>query len=408
MTARPIRATFEGASGAELAARIDLPAGPVVAYALFAHCFTCSKDIVAARTIATALTNAGIAVLRFDFTGLGESGGDFASTNFTMNLADLKRAARFLEESYGRVDLLIGHSLGGAAVIAAARDLPGVKAVATINAPSDVNHVTRQFADRYDDILEKGSAQVTLGDRPFRIEKQFLDDLEQHRVTEAAAELGAALLVMHAPRDAVVGIENASALFTAAKHPKSFVSLAEADHLLMNREDASYAANVIAAWVSRYVGIEGGLAQPAETEDDVLVTETALGKFQNLVRTGPHHLIADEPTSFGGLGSGPSPYDLLCAALGTCTTMTLRLYADRKQLALDRVTCRVHHEKVHLADADESMDNVPKPDRFTRRLRLEGELTDDQRRRLIEIAERCPVHRTLEAGAVVVTEEDQE
>ncbi len=410
MTADPIRLSFEGAGGAELAARLDLPAGPVKAYALFAHCFTCSKDIVAARTIATALTTMGIGVMRFDFTGLGGSGGDFGSTNFSMNLGDIKRAVDYLEAHYEAPALLIGHSLGGAAVLATAPDLPSVKAVATIGAPSDVTHVAGNFGDKLDEINAKGEAQVSLGNRPFRIEKQFVDDLQRHDIKAKAAKLNAALLVMHAPLDETVSIDHASEIFLAAKHPKSFVSLDSADHLLTNKKDGAYAADVIAAWASRYLGAEDGMTAPAAHEDDVLVAETGQGGYQNVVRTGPHHFLADEPTEVGGLGSGPSPYDLLCAALGACTTMTIRMYANRKNLPLSHVSCRVTHEKSHNRDMRDATEDgsPPKADHFTRTIAIKGDLDESVRNRVFEIAGRCPVHKTLETGAIVTTKREDE
>lgn len=404
MTAQPVRLEFEGASGATLSARLDLPPGPVRAYALFAHCFTCSMDLTASRAVSTALTRRGIATMRFDFTGLGGSGGDFASSNFSMNLGDLKAAAAFLEAHYEGPSLVVGHSLGGAAALIAARELPCVKAVATIAAPADTAHVTGHFAGRLEEIRQKGEAEVRLGERPFTIKRQFLDDLDRHGVTEAAAALGKPLLILHGPSDDVVGIDNASRLFRAAKHPKSFVSLDTADHLLTDKEDAAYAADVIGAWAGRY------LAPAPQAEDEavpeVVVRETGQGKFQCLVTVGRHHLVADEPEGYGGLDTGPSPYDLLGAALGACTTMTMRLYAERKGLPLDRATVSVTHQKVHEKDmARMSEDPEAKPDRFTRIVRLEGDLSQEQRAKLVEIAGRCPVHRTLERGASVITEE---
>ena len=406
MSARPLRLAFPGASGAELAARLDLPAGPVRAYGLFAHCFTCSKDLTASRAVSAELTRRGIACLRFDFTGLGSSEGDFASTNFTMNVGDLVAAAEYLAQHYDAPSLLIGHSLGGAAVLVAAAKLSSVRAVATINAPADTHHVTGQFAGKLAEIEREGEAEVLLGQRPFTIRKQFLDDLGMHGVTQAAADLGErAYLNLHAPHDATVGVENATALFTAAKHPKSFVSLDTADHLLSDKADAAYAAEVIAAWASRYLD-----PMPDEAADgtpEVTVRETGAGRFQALVTVGTHHLIADEPESFGGLDTGPSPYDLLAAALGACTTMTLRMYADRKKLPLDRAVVRVDHEKVHEQDMERMMDDEgAKPDVFTRTITLEGDLDDAQRARMMEIADRCPVHKTLERGASVRTETD--
>jgi putative redox protein len=402
---KPMRIDFDGAAGAKLSARLDLPAGSPSAFALFAHCFTCSKDVIASRAIATALTRAGIAVLRFDFTGLGGSGGDFGSTNFSMNLGDLKAAAQFLADHFEAPGLLIGHSLGGAAVLAVARDLPSVKAVATLNTPADTVHVTDHFAAALDEIREKGEAEVNLAQRPFRIEKQFLDDLERHDIEASVADLGKALLVLHSPSDDTVGIEHATRLFVAARHPKSFISLGQADHLLTSKEDAVYAANVIAAWASRYLGTDKPMAEGATDEAmGVEVRETAQGKFQANVRAGPHLLLADEPTSVeGGLGTGPSPYEYLSAALGACTTMTIRMYADFKKLPLDRVSVEVDHEKKHADSAGDAMKKEPPVDHFTRQITLEGDLNEKDRRRILEIADRCPVHRTLERGAEIAT-----
>ena len=403
MTAQPVRLSFEGASGAQLSARLDLPAGPVRAYALFAHCFTCSKDLTASRAVSAELTRRGIACLRFDFTGLGGSGGDFASTNFTMNVGDLKAAAQYLEDHYEGPSLLIGHSLGGAAVLVAAAAIPSVRAVATIAAPADTHHVTGNFGDKLREIEEAGEAEVMLGQRPFTVRRQFLEDLGKHGVLEAVRGLKKPYLNLHAPLDATVGIENATELFQAARHPKSFVSLDDADHLLTDKADAAYAAEVIAAWAGRFLAPIP--EDDADDAPDVIVRETGAGKFQNLVTVGRHHLIADEPESYGGLDTGPSPYDLLGAALGACTTMTLRMYAERKGLPLDRASVTVSHEKVHEKDMERMMDEAEaKPDVFTRAISLEGDLTDAQRERLTQIADRCPVHKTLERGASVRTE----
>lgn len=413
MGAQPIKLSFEGAKGATLAARLDLPTGAVRAYALFAHCFTCSKEVSAARRIAEALTRRGIGVLRFDFTGLGGSGGDFASTNFSSNLEDLRRAADQLRQHYEAPKLLIGHSLGGAAVLAVAADLPEVTAVATIGAPGDAEHVIHNFCSKIDEIEEKGEAEVSLAGRAFTIQKQFIDDLKAQDVEERARSLRRALLVLHAPLDETVGIDNASKIFVAAKHPKSFVSLDSADHLLSKPADASYAADVIASWASRYIGAaEEGAGEAGEEEaagDLVEVRETGLGRYQAMVKAGPHRLLADEPVSAGGLESGPSPYDYLSAALGACTVMTLRMYAERKGLALKRAGASVGHGKVHAQDCADCSQELRakggKIDRFERIIELEGDLDDETRKRLLEIADKCPVHRTLEAGAAVVTRE---
>lgn len=405
MVAKTQRVSFKGALDAELAARLDLPPGPVRAYALFAHCFTCSKDILAAKRIAEELSSRGIAVLRFDFTGLGSSQGEFASTNFSSNVADLLQAADFLRRSFRAPEILIGHSLGGAAVLAAAGDVPEARAVVTIGAPSDAAHVAHNFGAKLDEIKESGEAEVSLAGRAFTIRKQFLDDINAQSLHGRIATMKKALMVLHAPGDNTVGIDNASAIFVAAKHPKSFVSLDSADHLLTRKADAEYAAEVIAAWVSRYIG--AAAADPEIAEDVVRTTETGNGKFQNAVSSGRHHLFADEPTSVGGLDSGPAPYDFLSMALGACTSMTLRLYAERKKLPVTRVSVDVTHGKVHAADcedcAGEVGDRTGKIDRFERVLTIDGDIDDATHARMVEIADMCPVHRTLEAGAAVVT-----
>ncbi|MHC8493891.1 bifunctional alpha/beta hydrolase/OsmC family protein [Thalassospira sp. SM2505] len=407
MPVKPIKLTFEGAHGAELAARLDLPVGPVRAYALFAHCFTCSKDLTAARKIAQSLTLQGIGVLRFDFTGLGGSGGDFSSTNFTSNLEDLRRAADFMRHEFAAPRLLIGHSLGGAAVLAVADSVPEATAVATIAAPADVEHVTHNFDGYLDDIERDGQAEVSLGGRPFVIKRQFVEDLRHHSVEAAVGKLHKALLVLHAPMDQTVGIENAGRIYDAAKHPKSYVSLDSADHLLRNPDDAEYAANVIAAWAKRY--LPDDTPEQPEVAEGVVVRETGLGKFQSMVIAGQHRMIADEPENVGGFDSGPSPYDFLSAALGSCTVMTLRLYADQKQIPLDSVRVEVRHEKIHAEDcaecAGKPVSKSGKIDRFERLITLHGDFTDDVRTRLLEIADKCPVHRTLEASSVIVTQE---
>ena len=399
------RFQFKGEGGHQLAASLDLPDGEPLAYALFAHCFTCGKDGLAARRIAASLMAKGIAVLRFDFTGLGSSEGDFANSTFSSNVADLVRAADHLREIRKGPAVLIGHSLGGAAVLAAAAQIPDAKAVVTIGAPSDPAHVTGLFRDRIDDIRKQGKVEVSLAGRPFPISSGFLDDIAEQGLMAHITNLHKALLIMHAPTDAIVGIDNASRIFVAAKHPKSFVSLAGADHLLSDRRDATYVADVIAAWVTRYLDpIMAERPEVArEAPRNVLVQETRSSKFQQAISIGPHHLIADEPLAAGGEDTGPGPYDFVLAGLGACTAMTMRLYADRKSLPLDRVSVRLMHSKIHAQDCAECETKIGMLDQIERVITMEGALDAEQRSKLLEIADKCPVHRTLTSEIHIVT-----
>jgi putative redox protein len=342
---------FPGYSGEMLAARLDRPAGVPRAYALFAHCFTCGKDIFAASRISAALVEHGFAVLRFDFTGLGMSEGEFANTNFSSNVADLVKAADYLRAEYAAPTLLIGHSLGGPAVLAAAGGIDETKAVVTIGAPAEPIHVEKQLDDNLEAIREQGELEVKLAGRPFRIKKQFLEDLEASTIRRRVETLRRALLVMHSPVDNFVNVDNAREIYQAAKHPKSFISLDDADHLLTKRSDAEYTASVLAAWAQRYLP-QMDEAEPLE-DGQVEVSETGTGKLANQVRAGRHVLAADEPKRLGGTNTGPTPYDYLLAGLGACTAMTLRLYAERKELALDKVSVRLHHQRIHADDCSD-------------------------------------------------------
>jgi uncharacterized OsmC-like protein/alpha/beta superfamily hydrolase len=393
---RTDKVTFTGSLGETLAARLERPAGPARAHALFAHCFSCSKDIHAAQRISRRLTRHGIAVLRFDFTGLGQSEGDFANTNFSSNIEDLVKAAQWLAAEHTAPGLLIGHSLGGAAVIAAAARLQGVRAVATIGAPADAAHVRKQFMGQVGDIERDGEAQVMLAGRPFRIRKQFLDDIEDHKLDDMVASLRAALLFAHSPLDETVSIDNATRLFVAARHPKTFLSLDHADHLLSKEADAHHAADVIAAWALRYAGAPE-LPEPPRAPDGraALVEETGLGGYHSWAAAGPHAFIVDEPESMGGLEGGPHPFQLLCASLAACTTMTLRMYAQRKGHDLGRIRTLVTHER--------NTGGEGPADIFRRVISVEGgagDLSD----KLLEIAGKCPVHRTLERASRIETE----
>jgi uncharacterized OsmC-like protein/alpha-beta hydrolase superfamily lysophospholipase len=399
------RFQFASSEGHQLAAALDLPEREPVAYALFAHCFTCGKDVLAARRIATALAAKGIAVLRFDFTGLGSSEGDFANSTFSSNVADLVRAADHLRETRKAPALLIGHSLGGAAILAAAGQIPDAKAVVTIAAPSDPAHVTGLFRDRIDEIREHGKVDVQLAGRPFQIKREFLDDIAEQGLTAQVKKLHKALLIMHSPVDDTVGIDNATHIFVAAKHPKSFVSLAGADHLLSGKRDASYVADVIAAWAERYLDpvMAESAADLGEAPRHVVVRETRNGKFQQTVSIGPHRMLADEPIAAGGEDTGPGPYDFVLAGLGACTSMTMRMYADRKSLPLERVTVTLKHSKIHAEDCADCETRTGMLDQIDRSIAMEGALDAEQRGKLMEIADKCPVHRTLTSEIHIVT-----
>lgn len=405
MTSQPQRLNFAGHSGASLSARLDLPNGPVRAFALFAHCFTCSKDLMAIRRIGAELARMGVAVLRFDFTGLGSSEGEFASTNFSSNVADIVSAADYLRQHFEAPSVLIGHSLGGAAVLSASKQIPETRAVVTIGAPADSSHVLKlvSASDRTK-INGDGAADVRIGERTFKISRQFVEDACRKPLADDISSLRKPLLIMHAPRDETVGIENATEIFLAAKHPKSFISLDAADHLLSNPADAAFAGQAIAGWLSRYVPEH----MPAEDDvhTDVRVMETGEGRFQNMVRVGRHRLFADEPEKVGGLDTGPTPYDFLSIALGGCTSMTLRLYAERGNIPLGQISVFVTHEKVHAIDCVDCATGVApdgKIDRFTRTITVATALTDELRAKIVEIANKCPVHRTLESSSVVAT-----
>jgi uncharacterized OsmC-like protein/alpha-beta hydrolase superfamily lysophospholipase len=394
---RSERFEFPNGKGEKLAGVLDLPLGEPTGYALFAHCFTCGKDIRAAKAIAERLAICGIAVLRFDFTGLGGSEGEFANTHFSSNVDDLVAAADHLRQTRAAPALLIGHSLGGAAVLAAAHRIEEARAVVTIAAPSDPAHVTGLFKSQVGTIRAQGEVEVTLAGRPFRIKREFLDDVAEKKLQDCIANLRKALLIFHSPTDATVGIDNASHIFTAAKHPKSFVSLAGADHLLSKKSDAVYVANVITAWAERYLDRPASVAEAQSEAGVVTVRETRAGKFQQEIMSGPHRFLADEPVSVGGLDSGPGPYDLLLASLGACTAMTVRLYAERKALPLARVTVRLSHNKIHAEDCENCETKEGMIDRIDRAITLEGALDAEARQRLMEIADKCPVHRTLKS-----------
>lgn len=400
------RITFDNGRGQKLAARLDFPVDSApAAWALLAHCFTCTKNLKAVGNITAALNRERIAVLRFDFTGLGESEGDFADTNFSSNVEDLLAAADYLAQNWQAPSILIGHSLGGAAVLQAASRVPSAKAVATLGAPADPAHVSHLIESSVEEIEENGVATVRIAGRPFTIRKQFLDDLQDTRMEERIGSLHRALLVLHAPLDETVGVDNAARIFHAAKHPKSYVSLDTADHLLTNEADSRYAGSVIAAWARRYIEIPEETSRiEADPADNRIVVQTGESGYRTEILANGHALIADEPISVGGTNTGPTPYDYLVAALGACTSMTLRMYADHKKWPLEEVTVRLHHAKVHKQDSsDDAEGKGEKIDRIDREIELSGPLDEEQKQRLLEIADRCPLHRTLHGEVEVLS-----
>ncbi len=387
------KVTFSNSNGDSLSARIMLPpSGKPQVFAIFAHCFTCSKDLKASVNIARALVSHDIGVMRFDFTGLGESDGDFSDTSFSTNRSDLLAAAAYLEENWTAPSVLIGHSLGGAAVLMVASEISSVKAVATIGAPADPEHVTNLLENKLDEIEDEGQAMVNIGGRPFPVSRTFLEDLKKHDPATSIRNMGVSLLILHSPQDMVVEIENARKIYEAAMHPKSFISLDGADHLLSNEADSHYAGDVIAAWSDRYLNVD---REPSLPESDrEVVTSTGTG-FTTEVNAGRHNLIVDEPESVGGSDLGPTPYDYLITSLGACTGMTLQMYAERKKWPLKEVRVHLMHDKVHEADCEKCEDKEARIDRISREIEISGDLSDEQINRLMEIADKCPVHKTL-------------
>ena len=397
------RISFNNSKGQALAARLELPVNQHPhTYAVFAHCFTCNKNLAAVRNISRALKMSGIAVLRFDFTGLGQSEGEFSETNFSTNVDDLVYAARFLEENYQAPKIMIGHSLGGAAVICASKQLESVQAVATIGAPFQVQHLSHLFQDSIEEIEQKGEAEVDIGGQLFTVSKQFLDDIEKQLTDQHIKRLGKALLIMHSPQDKIVGINNAAKIYLAAMHPKSFISLDGADHLLSQKEDSLYVGDMIASWAKRYINLPE--KEKLKVEKQVAVRLGAEG-FTTEVMVRQHALTADEPERVGGNDFGPTPYELLAAGLGACTAMTMQMYARRKKWALNEVIVHLNHYKDYATDLKNPEDKKSKIDHFDRDIQMKGDLSEEQKKRLLEIADRCPVHRTLHGDIYINTKE---
>ncbi|WP_431121904.1 bifunctional alpha/beta hydrolase/OsmC family protein [Flagellimonas flava] len=395
---------FKNSDGQTLVGRLELPADQHPhSYAIFAHCFTCNKNLLAVKNIGKALTSHGFGVLRFDFTGLGESDGDFADTNFSGNVGDLVAAAEFLRDNYDSPTLIIGHSLGGAASIFAAAQIPSIKAVATIGAPSNPVHVKHLLQSGVDEILATGKAVVNLSGRDFTIKKQFLDDLDTKSLPETAKALRKPLLIMHSPQDDTVGIKNAEEIYIAAHHPKSFVSLDGADHLLSKKEDSVYAGNVIAGWAMRYLDPVENLEPKLNTKHQVVASLDAEDGFTTQMKVGRHYMVADEPESFGGNDFGPSPYELVSAGLSACTVMTIQMYSKRKGWPVDNVEVHTSYSKTHAQDCENCEQDSAKIDTFHREIKLTGDLDEKQKARIMQIADKCPVHKTLHSETQVIS-----
>lgn len=396
------KVVFLNRENQELKGRLELPLDQKPHnFAIFAHCFTCNKNLSAVKNISRALTANGFGVFRFDFTGLGESDGDFENTNFSGNVDDLISAANFLTENFRAPTVIIGHSLGGTAAIFAASKISAIKAVATIGAPSNPKHVQNLLRSNIDEIKANGKAVVDLGGREFTIKKQFLDDLETQSLPDVAKNLNKALLIIHSPQDSTVEIKNAEEIYVAAKHPKSFVSIDGADHLLLKKEDSLYVGNLIANWTKRYLNIPN--TETLKTTHQALASLDATDGFSTQMKVGSHYMMADEPTSFGGNNFGPSPYEYVSAGLSACTAMTIQMYAKRKNWLVENVEVHTSYDTIHAEDCTDCENENAKIAVFNREIKLLGDLDDNQVKRLLQIADKCPVHKTLHATVQVIT-----
>ncbi len=393
---------FKNKEGQELVGRLEVPVDRHPHnFVLFAHCFTCNKNLLAIKNIGKALTSNGFGVLRFDFTGLGESEGDFADTNFSGNVEDLVSATDYLNKNYKAPTLLIGHSLGGAAVIFAASKINSVKAVVTIGAPSNPIHVKHLLKSSVEQIKSEGKAIVNLSGRDFTVKKQFLDDLETKSLPGTLKQLRKPILILHSPQDETVDIKNAEELYKAAHHPKSFVSLDGADHLLSNKEDSGYVGKVISGWAHRYLDIPTNTE--LKTKHQVIASLASDNAFTTQMKVGNHYMLADEPSDFGGNDFGPSPYELISAGLSACTAMTIQMYGRRKEWDIKNVEVHISYSKTHAEDCEECEAESAKIDTFMREIKFDGNLDEKQTARLLEIADKCPVHRTLHSETQVIT-----
>ncbi len=396
------KVTFKNSSGHTLSGRLELPIHRFAHnFVLFAHCFTCTKNLSAIRSISNELSSQGFGVLRFDFSGLGDSEGEFEDTNFSGNVEDLIVASDYLQKNHTAPTLIIGHSLGGAAAILAASKIDSIRVVATIGAPSNPNHVKKLIRNNIEEINKSGKGIVNIGGSDFTIKKQFIDDIESNSLSTTINSLEKALLVLHSPQDNIVGIKNAEEIYRSAKHPKSFVSLDGADHLLSRKEDSIYVGNVIAGWASRYLEIP---EEPIlKSNHQVVAKLDNMEEFTTQLKVGKHYLVADEPETIGGNDFGPTPYGYITAGLSSCTAMTIKMYVARKGWNLKSVEVHTSYDRSHKEDCENCEDPSAKIDTFHKEVKLEGDLSEEQIARIMKIADKCPVHRTFLSETQVIT-----
>lgn len=394
--------TFENSRGEKLSARIAFPIDRKPHnFAVFANCFTSNKNFKAIRYITQSLTAEGFGVLSFDFTGLGESEGNFAGTAFSSSVDDLICAANYLKENYVAPTLIVGHSLGGAAVILAASQVDEIKAVVTSGTPSARQHVRNLLKSGIEEIEENGVAEVDIGGRPFTVKKEFIDDLVNQKLPGVVKQIRKSYLGLHSAQDTIVGIENESELYLAVRHPRSFISPDGADHLLSKEKDACCAGDLIVTWAKRYVEIPE--IEELSTQSRVVAYLDTSEKFTTHIKADQRSLIADEPENFGANVFGPSPYQLVASGLATCTLMTLHLYAELKKWDLQEVFRHIRHETTHLEDWKDCENPKAQIDKFTRDLELIGDLDVEQKQKLLEVSGKCPVHQPPENVAHIET-----
>lgn len=397
---------FINRKGIKISAILDSPEDlQVKAYGVFAHCFTCGKNLIMARNINKVLTKAGYAILRLDFTGLGESEGNFEDTNFTSNIEDLIDASKYLEDNHRAPKILLGHSLGGTAALKAGKEIKSIEAVISIAAPFDFGRINRALHESKEELQEKGFITMHIAGEDYKLKESFFEDVQKYDMRSIIKDLKKPLLVLHSPFDKVVGIKEAEKIFIAAMHPKSFVSLDEANHLLSKEEDAKYVGEVISGWAKKYVMDTEREEKKKHNKEYKVFAQIGEKPYKTKIWTDNHSYLSDEPTKYGGGDLGPNPYDYLLSALGACTAMTLRMYADRKKWDLKGVEVGLNHRRIHAQDCDKCEETGKKLEVITREIFIYGELSEEKRNRLMEIADRCPVHRTLESDLTIQTKE---